>query len=109
MMTIRSLGVYMASPIQKVITERNILTPLRLFIMTSPINKAVASGKGYRLFTEKQHVQRKGDLITWGVPIFLCFIQNGANFAQPLLWVPKIPHKEKKNKIFLTSYLDPLK
>jgi nucleoside diphosphate kinase len=27
-----------------VITERNILTPLRLFIMSSPIYKAVASG-----------------------------------------------------------------
>jgi hypothetical protein len=25
--------------------------------MTSPINKAVASGNGNRLFTEKQHVQ----------------------------------------------------
>ncbi len=30
---------------------------LRLFVMTSPINKAVASGNGNRLFTEKLHVQ----------------------------------------------------
>ena len=30
---------------------------LRLFVMTSPINKAVASGNGKRLFTEKRHVQ----------------------------------------------------
>ncbi len=30
---------------------------LRLFDETSPINKAVASGNGNRLFTEKQHVQ----------------------------------------------------
>jgi hypothetical protein len=40
-----------------VITERNILTPLHLFIMISPINKAVASGNGNRLFIEKRHVQ----------------------------------------------------
>jgi hypothetical protein len=61
----------MASPIEKlircantigaVITERNNLTPLRLFVLTSPINKAVASGKGIRLFTEKQHVQIKNN------------------------------------------------
>ncbi len=30
---------------------------LRLFVMTSPINKTVASGNGNRLFTEKRHVQ----------------------------------------------------
>jgi hypothetical protein len=46
-----------ANTIGAVITERNILTPLRLFIMTSPINKAVARGNGNRLFTEKQHIQ----------------------------------------------------
>jgi hypothetical protein len=40
-----------------VITERNILTPLRLFIQTSPINFAVASGNRNRLFTGKLHVQ----------------------------------------------------
>jgi hypothetical protein len=28
----------------------NILTPLHLFVMTSPINKAVASGKGNKEF-----------------------------------------------------------
>jgi hypothetical protein len=38
-----------------VITEMNILTPLRLFIMTSP--KAVSSGNGNRLFIEKRQVQ----------------------------------------------------
>jgi hypothetical protein len=40
-----------------VITERNILTPLRLFIMTSPINKAVASGNVNKLFIGKGHIQ----------------------------------------------------
>jgi hypothetical protein len=39
------------------VAERNILTPLCLFIQTLPINKAVASGNGNRLFTEKRHVQ----------------------------------------------------
>jgi hypothetical protein len=39
------------------LNESNNLTPLRLFVMTSPIYKAVANGKGNRLFTEKQHVQ----------------------------------------------------
>jgi hypothetical protein len=38
-------------------SKRNILTPLCLFIQTSPNNKAVASGNGNRLFTEKRHVQ----------------------------------------------------
>jgi hypothetical protein len=37
--------------------KNNILTPLCLFIQTSPNNKAVASGNGNRLFTEKRHVQ----------------------------------------------------
>jgi hypothetical protein len=46
-----------ANTIGAVITERNILIPLPLFVMTSPINKAVASGNGNRLFTEKWHVQ----------------------------------------------------
>jgi hypothetical protein len=32
------------------------LTPLHLFVVTMPINKAVASGKGNRLFIEKVHV-----------------------------------------------------
>jgi hypothetical protein len=40
-----------ANTIGAVITERNILTPLRLFVVTMPIHKAVASGKGIRLFT----------------------------------------------------------
>jgi hypothetical protein len=54
--------------------------------------------------------QRKGDFITWGVPIFFFFIQNGANFAQPLLWVPKTsPQRKNFKKMFLTSYLVPLK
>ncbi len=33
----------------------------------------------------------KGGLYYMGVPIFIIFIQNGANFAQPFLWVPKTP------------------
>jgi hypothetical protein len=36
----------MTSPIGAVITERNILTPLHLFVVTMPILKAVASGNG---------------------------------------------------------------
>jgi hypothetical protein len=40
---------------------------------------------------KRHQIQRKGDFITLGVPIFVFFIQNGANFAQPLLWVPKTP------------------
>jgi hypothetical protein len=40
-----------------VITKRNILSPLCLFVMTSTINKAVASGNGNRFLTQKQHVQ----------------------------------------------------
>ncbi len=40
-----------------VITEMNILTPLCLFIQTSPIDFAVASRNGIRLFTGKQYVQ----------------------------------------------------
>jgi hypothetical protein len=41
-------SVYMASPntIGAAINERNILTPLHLFVVTMPISKAVASGKG---------------------------------------------------------------
>ncbi len=33
------------------------MTPLCLIIQTSPNNKAVASGNGNRMFTEKRHVQ----------------------------------------------------
>jgi hypothetical protein len=40
-----------ANTIGAVITERNILTPLRLVVVTMPIQKAVASGKGNGLFT----------------------------------------------------------
>jgi hypothetical protein len=40
----------MASPIGAVITERNILTPLHLFVVTMPIKKAVASGNGNKEF-----------------------------------------------------------
>jgi hypothetical protein len=47
----------MTSPIGAVITERKILTPLCLFIQTSPIDLAVASGNINRLFTGKLHVQ----------------------------------------------------
>jgi hypothetical protein len=35
-----------ANTIGAVITERNILPPLRLFVVTVPIQKAVASGNG---------------------------------------------------------------
>jgi hypothetical protein len=41
-----------------------------------------------------EHKLWKGDFITWGVPLFFYLIQNGANFAQHLLWVPRIPHKK---------------
>jgi hypothetical protein len=50
-----------ANTIGAVITERNTLTPLCLFIMTLPFNKAVASGNGNRFFTWKQHVQIAND------------------------------------------------
>ena len=43
-------SVYMASPIGAVITERNILTPLHLFVVTKPFLKATASGKGISEF-----------------------------------------------------------
>ncbi len=43
-------SVYITSPIGAVITERNILTPLPLFVETMPILKAVASGKGNNEF-----------------------------------------------------------
>jgi hypothetical protein len=39
-------GVHLALPIGGVITERNILTPLPLFVEKMSINKAVASGNG---------------------------------------------------------------
>jgi hypothetical protein len=35
-----------ANTIGAVITGRNILTPLRLFVVTMPVQKAVASGNG---------------------------------------------------------------
>ncbi len=35
-----------ANTIGAVITDRNILTPLRLFVVTMPIQKAVTSGNG---------------------------------------------------------------
>jgi hypothetical protein len=37
--------------------ERNILTPLHIFIMKSPINYAGTSGKGNGFFTKKLHAQ----------------------------------------------------
>jgi hypothetical protein len=43
-------SVYIALPIGAVITERNILTPLPLFVETMPISKAVASGNGNKEF-----------------------------------------------------------
>jgi hypothetical protein len=39
-----------------VIAEMNILSPLCIFIKTSPISLAVASGTGNRYFTQKIHV-----------------------------------------------------
>ncbi len=44
------MSISCANTIGAVITERNILTPLRLFILTSPIQKAVASGNGNKEF-----------------------------------------------------------
>ncbi len=46
-----------ANTIGAVIVVSNILTPLCLVNMTSPNFKAVASGNGNRLFTEKRYVQ----------------------------------------------------
>jgi hypothetical protein len=40
-----------ANTIGAVVTERNILTPLRLFVVTMPIQKAVAEGNGNGFFT----------------------------------------------------------
>ena len=37
--------------------KNNILSPLRLFVETMPIIKAVASGNGNRFFRGKRHVQ----------------------------------------------------
>jgi hypothetical protein len=48
---------YVRADIYAVTTESNILTPLCLFIQTLPIDFAVASGKGNRLFTGELHVQ----------------------------------------------------
>jgi hypothetical protein len=54
---------YVCANIFAVLTEQNILTPLCLIIQTSPIDFAVASGKGNRLFTEKLYVQIANTLI----------------------------------------------
>jgi hypothetical protein len=48
---------YVCANIYAVITERNILTPLCLFIQASPIDFAVATGKGNEFFTGKLNVQ----------------------------------------------------
>jgi hypothetical protein len=37
--------------------KNSILSPLYLFVKTMPINKAVASGNGNRILTQKLHVQ----------------------------------------------------
>ena len=50
-------SISFANTIGAVIAKRNILTPLRLFIVTMPIQKAVASGNGNIDFTEKRHIQ----------------------------------------------------
>jgi hypothetical protein len=42
--------------------KNNILFPLCLFVETMPINKAVASGKGNRILTQKLHVQIANNL-----------------------------------------------
>jgi hypothetical protein len=47
----------MRQDIGAVIAERNILSPLCLFVMKSPINYAGTSVKGNRFFTHKLHVQ----------------------------------------------------
>ncbi len=48
---------YVRANINAVTTVSNILTPVCLFIQTSPIDFAVASGKANRLFTGELHVQ----------------------------------------------------
>ncbi len=46
-----------ANTIGAVISDRYNLTPLRLIVMTMPIQKAVTSGDGNIVFTEKVHIQ----------------------------------------------------
>jgi hypothetical protein len=46
-----------ANILAEFIAERNILSPLCLLPKTSPLNLAVASGNGNRIFTQKLHVQ----------------------------------------------------
>jgi hypothetical protein len=72
----------LAAPI---LTERNILTPLRLFIMTSPINKAVASGHGNKLYIEKQRVKFKITLDCHNTrqKLIYCLIPDPPNFLLP--------------------------
>jgi hypothetical protein len=43
------------------------------------------------VFADKSLQTLEGGLYYMGVPIFFFFIQNEANFAQPLLWVPRTP------------------
>ena len=51
-------SIVRANTIGAVMTEKNILTPLPLFVQTMPIQKAVTSGNGTtESFTEKVHVQ----------------------------------------------------
>jgi hypothetical protein len=51
------LPVHLALPIGGVLAERNIFSPLFLFVKMSPVNLAVASGNGNMFFTQKLHVQ----------------------------------------------------
>jgi hypothetical protein len=48
---------WMRQYIGAVRAKNSILSPLCLFVETMPFNKAVASGKGNRILTQKLHVQ----------------------------------------------------
>ncbi len=86
------------------------VTPALLHILRSDKKNYLSFETSNTFFLPPSRNERKGDFITWGVPIFFFFIQNGANFAQSLLWVPKTrPQRKNLKKIFLTSYLVPLK
>jgi hypothetical protein len=65
--------------------KRNILTPLCLFIQTSPNNKAVASGNGNRLFTEKRTFKSQITLDRHNAILKLNYwpLPDPANFSLP--------------------------
>ncbi len=92
-----------ANTIGAFITERKILTPLCLFIQTSPIDFAVASGNGNRLFAGKLHVQITNKLFdrhNARVKLHYCILPDAPNLSLPstfkvilvLLLIIKVKH-----------------